>query len=319
MVCGIAPGDHDRVEGIEHVHKVVNIDQSPIGRNSRSNPATYVGFYDTIRDLFTQAPLSVERGYKPGRFSFNVKGGRCEECQGEGVITTQLYFMPDVEVTCGACKGARFNSETLEVTIRGKTIDDVLNMSIEEGVAFFAGEPAIHRKVDVLNALGLGYLTLPVGNDPVGRRGAARQDRDGAEPAAAGEAHGLHPRRANHGRLSAVVMQELAAGARTADAAREMQRGIFEPFERRQRVFAPSSAAFVESGRVLAAIAARDRWQLLDQKPSLLNDALIAASCRERGITLITRDGDFKRLAQFVKGFRYAAPWPPATRPGSFG
>jgi excinuclease ABC subunit A len=154
------PGDHDGVDGLEHVHKVVNIDQSAIGRNSRSNPATYVGFYDTIRDLFTQAPLSVERDYKPGRFSFNVKGGRCEECQGEGTITTQLYFMPDVEVTCGACKGARFNSETLEVTLRGKTIDDVLKMSIEEGVTFFKSEPAVHRKLDVLNALGLGYLTL---------------------------------------------------------------------------------------------------------------------------------------------------------------
>ena len=154
------PGEHDGVDGVEHVHKVVNIDQSPIGRNSRSNPATYVGFYDTIRDLFTQAPLSVERGYKPGRFSFNVKGGRCEECQGEGTITTQLYFMPDVEVTCGACKGARFNSETLEVTLRGKTIDDVLNMSIEEGVTFFAGEPAVGKKLEVLRDLGLGYLTL---------------------------------------------------------------------------------------------------------------------------------------------------------------
>jgi predicted nucleic acid-binding protein len=112
--------------------------------------------------------------------------------------------------------------------------------------------------------------------------------------------------------LSAVVMQELAAGARTAGAVRDVQRGIFEPFERRQRVFAPSSAAFVESGRVLAAIAAREGWQLLDEKPSLLNDALIAASCRERGITLITRDGDFKRLAPFVKGFRHAEPWPAA-------
>jgi excinuclease ABC subunit A len=154
------PGDHDGLEGIEHVHKVVNIDQSPIGRNSRSNPATYVGFYDNIRDLFTAAPLSVERGYKPGRFSFNVKGGRCEECQGEGVITTQLYFMPDVEVLCGACKGARFNSETLEVTLSGKTIDDVLNMSVEEGVGFFAGEPAVGKKIEVLSDLGLGYLTL---------------------------------------------------------------------------------------------------------------------------------------------------------------
>jgi excinuclease ABC subunit A len=154
------PGEHDGVEGVEHVHKVVNIDQSPIGRNSRSNPATYVGFYDTIRDLFTRAPLSVSRGYKAGRFSFNVKGGRCEECQGEGVITTQLYFMPDVEVTCGACKGARFNGETLEVTLRGKTIDDVLNMSVEEGVTFFAGEPAVGKKIEVLRDLGLGYLTL---------------------------------------------------------------------------------------------------------------------------------------------------------------
>jgi excinuclease ABC subunit A len=154
------PGEHDSVEGLEHVHKVVNIDQSPIGRNSRSNPATYVGFYDTIRDLFTQSPLSIEREYKPGRFSFNVKGGRCEECQGEGVITTQLYFMPDVEVTCATCKGARFNSETLEVTVRGKTIDDVLNMSVEEGVEFFSNEPSLKRKIQVLADLGLGYLTL---------------------------------------------------------------------------------------------------------------------------------------------------------------
>jgi excinuclease ABC subunit A len=154
------PGQHTAVEGVECVHKVVSIDQSPIGRNSRSNPATYVGFYDRIRDLFTQAPLSAERDYKPGRFSFNVSGGRCEECQGEGTITTQLYFMPDVEVTCGACKGARFNSETLEVTLRGKTIDDVLNMSVEEGVSFFVTEPSISKKIEVLNDLGLGYLTL---------------------------------------------------------------------------------------------------------------------------------------------------------------
>jgi excinuclease ABC subunit A len=154
------PGEHDSVDGLEHVHKVVNIDQSPIGRNSRSNPATYIGFYDTIRDLFTQAPLSIERGYKAGRFSFNVKGGRCEECQGEGTIRTQLYFMPDVEVTCAVCKGARFNAETLEVTLRGKTIDDVLKMSVEEGVTFFENEPSVRKRIQVLNDLGLGYLTL---------------------------------------------------------------------------------------------------------------------------------------------------------------
>ncbi|MEP6762991.1 MAG: excinuclease ABC subunit UvrA [Gemmatimonadaceae bacterium] len=154
------PGDFDKLEGGEFVQKVVNIDQSPIGRNSRSNPATYIGFYDAIRDLFTEAPLSIEREYKPGRFSFNVKGGRCEECQGEGTVTTQLYFMPDVEVTCGACKGARFNSETLEVTVRGKTIDDILNMSVEEGAQFFSKEPALQKKIAVLDELGLGYLTL---------------------------------------------------------------------------------------------------------------------------------------------------------------
>jgi excinuclease ABC subunit A len=154
------PGGHDALEGAEHVYQVVNIDQSPIGRNSRSNPATYIGFYDNIRELFTRAPVSVERGYKAGRFSFNVKGGRCEECQGEGAITTQLYFMPDVEATCGVCKGARFGAETLEVTLRGKTITDVLNMPVEEGVKFFAAEPAVSRKIEVLNDLGLGYLTL---------------------------------------------------------------------------------------------------------------------------------------------------------------
>jgi predicted nucleic acid-binding protein len=112
--------------------------------------------------------------------------------------------------------------------------------------------------------------------------------------------------------LSAVVMQELAAGARTAQAARDVQRGVFAPFERRRRVFAPSTAAFVASGRVLAAVAAREGWRLLDENPSLLNDALIAASCREEGITLITKDGDFERLSPFVKGFHYAAPWPTA-------
>src|SRR5262249_51357181 len=154
------PGDHDSLEGAGHVHRVVYLDQSPIGLNSRSNPATYIGFYDNIRELFARAPVSVERGYKAGRFSFNVKGGRCEECQGEGVITTPLYFMPDVEVTCSVCKGARFGAETLEATLRGKTITDILNMSVEEGVEFFANEPAVSKKIEVLNDLGLGYLTL---------------------------------------------------------------------------------------------------------------------------------------------------------------
>ena len=153
-------GDHDAVEGVEHLTRVINIDQTPIGRNSRSNPSTYVGFYDQIRNLFAATERAKQRGYKPGRFSFNVKGGRCEECQGEGVIATKLYFMPDVEVVCGACKGQRFNAETLEITHKDKNIADVLGMSIEEGERFFADLPAIGRKVAVLNELGLGYLTL---------------------------------------------------------------------------------------------------------------------------------------------------------------
>ena len=153
-------GEHDALEGVAHLTRVINIDQTPIGRNSRSNPSTYVGFYDQIRNLFAKTALAKQRGYKPGRFSFNVKGGRCEECQGEGVIATKLYFMPDVEVVCGTCKGQRFNADTLEVTHKDKNVADVLDMSIEEGVSFFSDLPAIGRKVAVLNALGLGYLTL---------------------------------------------------------------------------------------------------------------------------------------------------------------
>ena len=153
-------GEHDSMHGVDHIARVINIDQTPIGRNSRSNPSTYVGVYDLIRTLFAKTEESVKRGYKPGRFSFNVKGGRCEECQGEGTIATKLYFMPDVEVVCGTCKGQRFNAETLEVTYRDKNIADILEMSIEEAVTFFEDEPRIQRKIAVLHELGLGYLTL---------------------------------------------------------------------------------------------------------------------------------------------------------------
>ncbi|MBI3828415.1 MAG: excinuclease ABC subunit UvrA [Planctomycetes bacterium] len=153
-------GAHDRLEGAEHVDHVINIDQSPIGRNSRSNPSTYIGFYDDIRDLFAKTPEAQARGYNAGRFSFNVKTGRCPECSGEGTIATQLYFMPDVEVRCESCKGARYNPGTLEVTYKGKTIADVLNMPIEEGVGFFEDRPTIAKKIAVLDELGLGYLTL---------------------------------------------------------------------------------------------------------------------------------------------------------------
>ena len=146
--------------GSEHIHDVIDVDQSPIGRSSRSNPATYIGFYDAIRTLFSETDEARNRGFTASTFSFNVKGGRCEECTGEGTITTQLSFMPDVEVLCPTCKGARYNQDTLEVKYRGKTIAEVLNLSIEESVEFFRDQPAIARKVAVLNDLGLGYLTL---------------------------------------------------------------------------------------------------------------------------------------------------------------
>ncbi|MBI2298756.1 MAG: excinuclease ABC subunit UvrA [Armatimonadetes bacterium] len=153
-------GEHDAIEGLEHVSRLTNIDQSPIGRNSRSNPATYIGFYDDIRKLFAATDLARERGYTAGRFSFNVAEGRCAECSGEGNITTKLYFMPDVETVCESCKGQRYNPETLEVTYRGKTIADVLDMPVEEGCGFFADQRRIATRIDVLNQLGLGYLTL---------------------------------------------------------------------------------------------------------------------------------------------------------------
>jgi excinuclease ABC subunit A len=153
-------GAHDELLGAEHLSDVIDVDQSPIGRSSRSNPATYIGFYDAIRTLFAETDEAKKRGFTASTFSFNVKGGRCEECSGEGTITTQLSFMPDVEVLCPTCKGARYNQDTLEVDYQGKNIAEVLDLSVEEGVAFFASEPAIARKISVLDELGLGYLTL---------------------------------------------------------------------------------------------------------------------------------------------------------------
>jgi excinuclease ABC subunit A len=153
-------GAHDELTGTEHLSDVIDVDQSPIGRSSRSNPATYIGFYDAIRTLFAETDEAKKRGFTASTFSFNVKGGRCEECGGEGTITTQLSFMPDVEVLCPTCKGARYNQDTLEVDYQGKNIAEVLDLSVEEGVAFFASEPAIARKISVLDNLGLGYLKL---------------------------------------------------------------------------------------------------------------------------------------------------------------
>jgi excinuclease ABC subunit A len=153
-------GDCDGLEGIENISDVIEINQAPIGRTPRSNPATYIGFYDNIRKLFADTEEARARGYTQSRFSFNVKGGRCEECQGDGTVTTHLGFMPDVEVPCESCKGLRYNAETLEVIYNEKNISEILEMSIEEGVCFFKDLPPIGRKLTVLNELGLGYLTL---------------------------------------------------------------------------------------------------------------------------------------------------------------
>jgi excinuclease ABC subunit A len=153
-------GAYGSIEGIEHLDKVINIDQSPIGRTPRSNPATYVGMFSGIRDLFSSLPDAKSRGYKPGRFSFNVKGGRCENCQGDGTIKIEMNFLPDVYITCDVCHGRRFNKETLEVRYKGKNIADVLDMTIEEAASFFEFIPHIAKKLDTLLSVGLGYVKL---------------------------------------------------------------------------------------------------------------------------------------------------------------
>ena len=154
------PGKHKRIEGLDQVDKVINIDQSPIGRTPRSNPATYTGVFDLIRDLFARTPDAKARGYKKGRFSFNVKGGRCEACAGDGILKIEMHFLPDVYVPCEVCGGKRYNRETLEVRYKGKNIYDVLNMTVEEAVDFFENVPSIRRKMETLRDVGLSYIRL---------------------------------------------------------------------------------------------------------------------------------------------------------------
>jgi excinuclease ABC subunit A len=155
-----SPAPYESLEGLEHLDKVIDIDQSPIGRTPRSNPATYTGAFGPIRDWYAGLPESKARGYQPGRFSFNVKGGRCEACQGDGVIKIEMHFLPDVYVTCETCKGKRYNRETLEVLFKGKSIADVLDMTVEDGAKFFSAVPAIASKLDTLNQVGLGYIKV---------------------------------------------------------------------------------------------------------------------------------------------------------------
>ena len=154
------PAEHERIDGFEFIDKVIDIDQSPIGRTPRSNPATYTGAFTPIRDWFTGLPEAKARGYQAGRFSFNVKGGRCEACQGDGVIKIEMHFLPDVYVTCDVCHGKRYNRETLDVTFKGKSIADVLDMTVEEGVEFFQAVPAVRDKLQALFDVGLGYIKV---------------------------------------------------------------------------------------------------------------------------------------------------------------
>jgi excinuclease ABC subunit A len=158
--AGTRHAECDGIEGLEHLDKVIDIDQSPIGRTPRSNPATYTGLFTPIRDLFAQVPEARARGYEAGRFSFNVKGGRCEACEGDGVIKIEMHFLPDVYVTCDVCKGKRYNRETLDIRYKGKTVDEVLDMTVEEGMAFFKPVPSIRRKLETLMDVGLSYITL---------------------------------------------------------------------------------------------------------------------------------------------------------------
>jgi excinuclease ABC subunit A len=148
------------VAGIEHIDKVIAIDQSPIGRTPRSNPATYTGVFTDIRNLFSMVPEAQIRGYKPGRFSFNVKGGRCEECQGAGLKTIEMNFLPDVHIKCPTCNGNRYNRETLEIRYKGKSISDVLDMNIDDAVVFFENIPSILKKIKTIHDVGLGYINL---------------------------------------------------------------------------------------------------------------------------------------------------------------
>jgi excinuclease ABC subunit A len=160
MRANLVPGRHDDIEGIKELDKVIVIDQSPIGRTPRSNPATYTGLFTPIRELFASTPEAKIRGYKSGRFSFNVKGGRCENCSGDGIIKIEMHFLPDVYVPCEVCHGKRYNREALEIHYRGKTISDVLEMTVEQSLEFFQNMPTIARKLQTLVDVGLGYIGL---------------------------------------------------------------------------------------------------------------------------------------------------------------
>jgi excinuclease ABC subunit A len=160
MRSSLKEAEYSTIEGIDHIDKIINIDQSPIGRTPRSNPATYVGVFTGIRELYSNIPESKARGWKAGRYSFNVKGGRCEHCEGDGTIKIEMNFLPDVYITCDVCHGKRFNSDTLDIRYKGKNIADVLDMTIEEAASFFSSIPSVAHKFNTLLSVGLGYVKV---------------------------------------------------------------------------------------------------------------------------------------------------------------
>ena len=193
----VVPGAHTRIEGLDRIDKVIDIDQSPIGRTPRSNPATYTGLFTPIRELFTQLPDAKMRGYGPGRFSFNVKGGRCEACQGDGLVKIEMHFLPDVYVPCEVCKGRRYNRETLEVRYKGRSIADVLDLTVADALDFFANQRRIAEKLELLNDVGLGYIHLGQAATTLSG-GEAQRVKLATELAKRDTGtHALHPRRAH--------------------------------------------------------------------------------------------------------------------------
>ena len=216
------PAPYGEIAGLEHFDKVINVDQSPIGRTPRSNPATYTGLFTPIRELFAQVKEARERGYGPGRFSFNVKGGRCEACQGDGLIKVEMHFLPDVYVPCDVCHGQRYNRETLEIRYKDRNIHDVLSMTVEQAYAFFEPVPSVARKLATLLDVGLGYIKLgQSATTLVGRRSAAREAVARAVEARY-RPHAVHPRRADD---RPAFPRHRAPAHRAAPAARPRQHG----------------------------------------------------------------------------------------------
>ena len=252
------PGRHKKIEGTEHLDKVINIDQSPIGRTPRSNPATYTGVFDKIRTLFASTQEAKIRGYQPGRFSFNVKGGRCEACQGDGTIKIEMHFLPDVYVPCEVCKGARYNRDTLDITWKDKNIAEVLDMPAEEALAFFENQPSIARQLQTLVDVGLGYVRL---GQPAPTLSGGEAQRVKLSTELGKRADGpddLHPRRADD---RAALRRRAPAAGRAAASGRRRQHDARDRAQPRRRSSRPtgSSTSDPKAARAAAKSSPRER------------------------------------------------------------